>query len=169
MFDFTKGKIRVGNYVFVVKRINDYNDIIIGKIVDIIGSGCRVQGTRIHPLGLIQRIKDGRAAGRPREVLLNPNPDNCIFMLIDKIDSSFFDDIVDESYDKISWINENRFFVLEGWIMEGLPDMFADYFYSYSQEDKQQARAMLLEKMNSIYEKDLKDHLYAVLRSSRIL
>jgi len=32
-----------------------------------------------------------------------------------------------------------------------------------------QARSILLEKMNSLYERDLKDHMYAVARSTKIL
>jgi hypothetical protein len=32
-----------------------------------------------------------------------------------------------------------------------------------------QARAILLEKMNSLYERDLREHMYAVARSTRIL
>jgi hypothetical protein len=31
------------------------------------------------------------------------------------------------------------------------------------------AREILIEKMNSLYEKELKDHLYAVARSTKVL
>jgi hypothetical protein len=38
-----------------------------------------------------------------------------------------------------------------------------------TEEERLQARAILLEKMNSLYEKDLKEHLYAVARSTKVL
>jgi hypothetical protein len=59
--------------------------------------------------------------------------------------------------------------VLDGWIRENLPDMFADVLTAATEEQRAQARASLLEKMNSLYEKDLKDHVYAVARSTKIL
>jgi hypothetical protein len=51
---------------------------------------------------------------------------------------------------------------------KNLPDIFASVL-SAAGDEKLEARAMLLEKMNSIYEKDLKEHLYAVARSTRVL
>ena len=58
---------------------------------------------------------------------------------------------------------------MDGWIRENLPDMFADVLRANSDDQRLQAREILLEKMNSLYEKDLKDHLYAVARSTKIL
>jgi hypothetical protein len=80
-----------------------------------------------------------------------------------------FNQEVDQSIDKTIWINEKRYFVLDGWIRENLPDMFADVLRANSDDQRLQAREILLEKMNSLYEKDLKDHLYAVARSTKIL
>jgi hypothetical protein len=47
--------------------------------------------------------------------------------------------------------------------------MFADVLRANTEEERMHARTTLLEKMNSLYEKDLKDHLYAVVRSTKIL
>ena len=47
--------------------------------------------------------------------------------------------------------------------------MFADVIYSQSEEEKHHYRAILIEKMNSLYDKDLKEHVYAVARSAKIL
>jgi hypothetical protein len=47
--------------------------------------------------------------------------------------------------------------------------MFSDVLRARSEQERLQARATLLEKMNSLYEKDLKDHLYAVARSTKSL
>jgi len=165
---FGRGKIKPGNYVFVVQNDHEVNSIIIGKVQSVDGDRLKVNGTKIRPVGLLERVKAGRAIGRPKEVLENPDPNNCIFMLIDRVETQIFSDEVNQKLSKAIWINERRYYVLDGWIKENLPDIFASVL-SAAGDEKLEARAMLLEKMNSIYEKDLKEHLYAVARSTRVL
>jgi hypothetical protein len=90
-------------------------------------------------------------------------------MLIDRVETGSFNQEIDQQTSKIIWINEKRFFVLDGWIRENLPDMFADVLRANTEQERLQARTILLDKMNSLYEKDLKDHLYAVARSTKVL
>lgn len=165
---FGRGKIKPGDYVFVVQNDHEVNSIIIGKVQSVDGDRLKVNGTKIRPVGLLERVKAGRAIGRPKEVLENPDPNNCIFMLIDRVETQIFSDEVNQKLSKAIWINERRYNVLDGWIKENLPDIFASVL-SAAGDEKLEARAMLLEKMNSIYEKDLKEHLYAVARSTRVL
>jgi hypothetical protein len=47
--------------------------------------------------------------------------------------------------------------------------MFADVLRAATEQERLQARTILLEKMNSLYEIDLKDHLYAVAISTKVL
>jgi hypothetical protein len=166
---FGKGRIRAGEYVFVVQKDRNYVRLIIGRIQNVNGSKIQINGFYIRPVGLIERVESGRGGGRPSEVLNNPDPNNCIFMLIDRVETGMFNQEVNQSIDKTIWINEKRYFVLDGWIRENLPDMFADVLRANSDDERIQAREILLEKMNSLYEKDLKDHLYAVARSTKIL
>jgi hypothetical protein len=166
---FGRGRIRRGDYLFVVKKDQSYNTLIIGRAESVNGDKIQITGTYIRPVGLIERVRSGRAEGRPREVLDNPDPNNCIFMLIDKVETGIFSEEVDRNGSKITWINEKRYYVLDGWVRENLPDMFSDVLRARSEQERLQARATLLEKMNSLYEKDLKDHLYAVARSTKIL
>lgn len=165
---FGRGKIKPGNYVFVVQNDHEVNTIIIGKVHSADGDRLIINGTKIRPVGLLERVKAGRAIGRPKEVLENPDPNNCIFMLIDRVETQIFSGEVNQKSSKTIWINERRYYVLDGWIKENLPDIFASVL-SAAGDEKSEARAMLLEKMNSIYEKDLKEHLYAVARSTRVL
>jgi hypothetical protein len=90
-------------------------------------------------------------------------------MLIDRVETGSFNQEIDQQTSRIIWINEKRFFVLDGWIRENLPDMFADVLRANSEKERLQARTILLDKMNSLYEKDLKEHLYAVARSTKVL
>jgi hypothetical protein len=90
-------------------------------------------------------------------------------MLIDRVETGSFNQEIDQQTSRIIWINEKRFFVLDGWIRENLPDMFADVLRANTEQERLQARTTLLDKMNSLYEKDLKEHLYAVARSTKVL
>jgi hypothetical protein len=166
---FRRGGIKPGEYVFVAQKEGDFNRIIIGRIQSINGSKVHVVGTYVRPQGLIERIRAGRAAGRPMEAISNPDPNNCIFMLIDRIESGRFNEDVDQATSRVIWINENRYLVLDGWIKENFPDIFAAALSADTAEARAQARQTLIEKMNSLYERDLKDHVYAVARSAKIL
>ena len=50
-----------------------------------------------------------------------------------------------------------------------MADLFADVIYSVSEEEKHHFRAILIEKMNSLYDRELKEHVYAVARGAKIL
>ena len=166
---FKRGGIKPGEYVFVVQKDGSFNRIIIGRIQSITGSKVHVVGTFIKPQGLIERIQAGRASGRPVEAINNPDPNNCIFLLIDRIETGRFNEEVDQAALRVIWINENRYLVLDGWIKENFPDIFAAALAAESPDARAQTRQMLIEKMNSLYERELKDHVYAVARSTKIL
>lgn len=166
---FGRNKIKDGDYVFVSQEYSEKIRLVIGRIISLTDSIARIRGSYVIPLGLIEKVTSGRGEGRPREVLQNPDPNNCIFMLIDNVETGNFDEEIDINSSKIKWINEERFHVLDGWIKENLPEVFANVLRAKSNEDRMQARTILLEKMNSLYERDLKDHMYAVARSTKIL
>ena len=166
---FGRNKIKDGDYVFVSQEYSEKIRLVIGRIISVTGSIARIRGSYVIPLGLIEKVSSGRGEGRPREVLQNPDPNNCIFMLIDNVETGNFDEEIDINSSKIKWINEERFHVLDGWIKENLPEVFANVLRAKSNEDRMEARTILLEKMNSLYERDLKDHMYAVARSTKIL
>jgi hypothetical protein len=166
---FGKREIKAGDYVFVAQKEGNFNKIIIGRVQSISGSKVKVVGTYILPQGLIERVESGRAGDHSKQVLTSPDPNNCIFMLIDRIESGRFSEEMDQSTAKVIWINESRYLVLDGWIKENFPDIFSAILGARSEEKRAQARSTLLEKMSSLYERDLKDHVYAVARSAKIL
>lgn len=166
---FNRGGIKPGQYVFVVQKEGRYNKIAIGRIQSMNGNNVHVIGTYVRPLGLIERIESGRASGRPTEALSNPDPNNCIFILIDRVETGGFNEEVDQTTSRVTWINENRYLVLDGWIKENLPEIFAVALSASTQESRAQARQTLIEKMDSLYERELKEHVYAVARSAKIL
>ena len=157
LFGKVAGGIKPGSYVFVAQKEGGYSKIIIGRVQSSNGNKVHVVGTYVRPQGLIERIQAGRAGGRPIEALSNPDPNNCIFMLIDRVETGRFNEEVDQSSAKVIWIKEN------------FPDIFAAALSARTEEERNQARSLLLEKMNSLYERDLKEHVYAVARSAKIL
>ena len=166
---FGKNKIKDGDYAFVTQDYSGKIRLVIGRIVSLTESVARIRGSYIIPVGLIEKVSAGRGEGRPRDVLINPDPNNCILMLIDNVETGNFDEEIDMNSSKVKWINEERFHMLDGWIKENLPELFANVLRATSNEDRMQARAILLEKMNSLYERDLREHMYAVARSTKIL
>ena len=166
---FGLGKIKTGDYVFAVEPENEFKRIILGRVQSVNNNSLLILGSFIKPLGLISKVQKGVIGKRSQEVLSDPDPNNCIFMLIDRVETGMYNQEVDQNVDKTIWINEKRYFVLDGWVRENLPDMFADVLRATSEEQRLQARGILIEKMNSLYERDLKDHLYAVARSTRVL
>jgi hypothetical protein len=166
---FNRGGIKPGQYVFVVQKEGRHNKVIIGRIQSVNSNKVHVVGTYIKPMGLIERVEAGRAGGRPSEALGNPDPNNCIFMLIDRVETGKFNEEVDQATSRITWINENRYLVLDGWIKENLPEIFAAALSADTEELRAHTRQTLIEKMNSLYERDLKEHVYAVARSAKIL
>ena len=166
---FGRGELKPGNYAFVVQKEGGYSKLVIGLIQSINGGSIRIAGTYIRPQGLIERVKAGRSTERMTQVLNNPDPNNCIFLLIDRVETGRFNEAVDQSTSRVIWINENRYLVLDGWIKENFPDIFASALSASSEDERAQARSVLREKMNSLYERDLKDHVYAVARSAKLL
>lgn len=152
-----------------MQKDGDYSRLIIGRIQSVNGSSIHIVGTYIRPQGLIDRVKAGKSTERMAQVLSNPDPNNCIFMLIDRVETGRFNEPVDQSSSRVIWINENRYLVLDGWIKENFPDVFSSALSASTEEERLQARSVLLEKMNSLYERDLKDHVYAVARSAKLL
>jgi hypothetical protein len=166
---FGKPKIKEGDYVFLSQDYSGKLRLVIGRITSLADSIARVRGSYIIPEGLIEKVTSGRGEGRPKAVLQDPDPNNCIFMLIDYVETGTFDEDIDIDSSKAKWINEERFHVLDGWLKENLAELFANVLRAKTEEDRMQARAILLEKMNSLYERDLRDHMYAVARSTKIL
>ena len=113
---FGRNKIKDGDYVFVSQEYSEKIRVVIGRIISLTDSIARIRGSYVIPLGLIEKVSSGRGEGRPREVLRNPDPNNCIFMLIDNVETGNFDEEIDINSSKIKWINEERFHVLDGWI-----------------------------------------------------
>ncbi len=85
---FGISKIKAGSFVFVVKRDEISNFIIIGRVMaENNNKAYAVRGSFFRPVGLIERIRVWTCRGKPVDALNNPDPNNCIFLIIDKVDT----------------------------------------------------------------------------------
>ena len=89
---FGRNKLKEGDYVFISQEYSEKIRLIIGRIVRLVDSVARIRGSYIIPLGLLEKVTSGRGEGRPRQVLENPDPNNCIFLLIDNVETGNIDE-----------------------------------------------------------------------------
>ena len=101
MFGLGKKRIKLpkeGDFVFARQPDGEYNKIIFGAVTGVDGKKIGVNGILINPVGLKNKVEQGKAGSRSIEILKNPNPDNCIHLLIYRIEHETFNEIVAVSY-----------------------------------------------------------------------
>jgi len=95
MLGFGKNALpKEGDYIFARQPDGEYNKIIFGAVTGIQGTKIGVYGNIINPVGLKNKIEQGKAGARAAEILKNPNPDNCIQILIYRIEHDNFYEII---------------------------------------------------------------------------
>ena len=103
------------------------------------------------------------------EILKEPTSENCIFALIYRIEYENFTDILDLKTDKVEIISKRIFTILDGWIRESLSELINNVLSLPDGSEKDQAKRVLKQRMESLYDRNLKSHLYSVCRSLKIL
>jgi len=95
MLGLGKKGLKEGDFIFARQPDGEYNKIIFGAVTGVQGKKIGVNGIIINPVGLKNKIEQGKAGARSIEILKNPNPDNCIFLLIYRIEYDNFNEIID--------------------------------------------------------------------------
>ena len=95
MLGLRKKGLKEGDFIFARQPDGEYNKIIFGVVTGIQGKKIGVNGIIVNPVGLRNKIEQGKAGARSVEILKNPNPDNCIQMLIYRIEHDNFNDVID--------------------------------------------------------------------------
>ena len=62
-----------------------FKRIILGRVQMVNNNSVSILGSYIKPLGLLSKRQKGILGKRSQEVLNDPDPNNCIFILIDRI------------------------------------------------------------------------------------
>ncbi len=161
--------MKEGVYIFSTKPSGEYKNIVFGVVTGVDGNKIGVNGLIIDPVGLKNKIEQGKAGQRSIEILTNPTPENCIFALIYRIEHENFTDVLDLESDRVEIISPKAFAVLEGWIRESIPELINNILSLSPGSERDQARRALQNKADTLTDKNLKKNLYSICRSLRIL
>ena len=169
MFGSKKRTIKEGSFVFTAKPADEYCNFVIGTVTGVDGNKVGVNGFIINPVGLKNKVLQGKTGARSKEMLMEPTSENCIFALIYRIEHENFADVLDLEKEKVEIISKKVFTILDGWIRESLSELINNVLSLPEGSDKDHAKRILQQRMENLYDKNLKSNLYSVCRSMKIL
>ena len=158
-----------GDFIFARRPDGEYNKIIFGAVSGVHGKKIGVNGIIINPVGLKNKIEQGKAGKRSIEILKNPNPDNCIHLLIYRIEHENFNEVVDLDKEQVLELPNRVYATLEGWIRESLSELINNVLSLPPGSERDEAKRILKQRRDTLFDKSLKSTLYSVCRSLKIL
>ena len=172
MFGLGKKRIKLpkeGDFVFARQPDGEYNKIIFGAVTGVQGTKIGVNGIIINPVGLKNKIEQGKAGVRSIEILKNPNPDNCIHLLIYRIEHENFNEVVDLDKEQVLELPNRVYATSEGWIRESLSELINNVLSLPPGSERDEAKRILKQRRDTLFDVSLKRTLYSVCRSLKIL
>ena len=169
MFGRKPKQLQEGSYIFASKPDGQYNNVIVGAVTGIDGDKIGVSGLIINMAGLKNKVSQGKAGPRSEEILKSPTPENCILGFVYRTEHDTFNDTLSIQENKVIEISEKSFYVLDGWIRESLPEIINNVLSLPEGTERDQAKRVLKQRMDTLYDKNLKQNLYSVCRSLKIL
>lgn len=164
-----KRELKEGDYVFTSIPEGEYCNIVFGVVTGREGSRIGVSGLIINPVGLKNKVSQGKAGPQSAEILKAPTPDNCILAFIYRTEHETFNQELDINEDKVVQIPSKLYSVLDGWIRESLPELLNNVLSLPDGPERDQAKRLVKQRMETLYDKNLKRNLYSVCRSLKIL
>ena len=164
-----KPSMKEGVHVFAQKPEKEYKKFIFGVVTGMEGDKIGVNGIIVDPVGLKNKVAQGKAGPRSVEILQNPTPENCIFALIYRIEYENFTEVLDLTKDRVEMIPPKAYSNLDGWIKEELSEHINKVLSLPPGSERDQAKRILRQKMDTLLDKNLKKALYSVCRSLKIL
>ena len=164
-----KPELKEGTYVFSVKKNGEFNDFIFGAVTGIDGRRVGVNGVIVNPVGLKNKIAQGKTGDRSREILEHPTPDNVVLALVYRIEHENYADVLDLDEDKCDIIPPRVYAMLDGWIRESLPEFINTVLSLPPGPERDEAKRVLRQRMDTLADKNLRRTLYSVCRSLKIL
>ncbi len=161
--------LKEGAHVFSTKKNGDYNDFIFGVVTGIDGKQVGINGVIVNPVGLKNKIEQGKTGERSREILENPTPDNVVLALVYRVEYENFAEVIDLDKDKCDLIPPQVYTMLDGWIRESLSEFLNNVLSLPLGSERDEAKRILKNRMNTMIDKNLKRTLYSVCRSLKIL
>ena len=169
MFGSKKRTLKEGSFVFTAKPADEYCNFVIGIVTGVDGNRIGVNGFIVNPVGLKNKVLQGKAGTRSTEMLKEPTSENCIFALIYRIEHENFTGVLDLEKEKVEILSKKVYTILDGWIRESLSELINNVLSLPDGSDQDHAKRILKQKMENLYDKNLKQNLYSVCRSLKIL
>lgn len=164
-----KPKLEEGTNIFSVRQNGEFKDFIFGTITGIEDRRVGVNGVIVNPVGLKNKLMQGKTGQRSMEILKNPTPDNIVLALVYRVEHENFTDILDLDKDKCDIIPPKIYLMLDGWIREFLPELINKVLSLPPGPERDDAKRILRHRMDTLTDKNLKRTLYSVCRSLKIL
>ena len=79
---FGKKSWKEGDYVFAIQPDGEYTKVVVGIVTGVEDSKIGVNGIIINPVGLKNKVSQGKAGSKSIEILKNPNYTNYILAMI---------------------------------------------------------------------------------------
>lgn len=169
MFGRKPKGIKEGDYVFASKPDGQFRNIVFGMATGVDGNKVGVSGLLVNAVGLKNKVSQGKAGPRSDEILKNPTPENCILGFIYRTEHDTFNEVLDMDENSIVPISEKAYYVLDGWIRESIPELLNNVLSLPDGPERDQAKRVVKQRMDTLYDKNLKQNLYSVCRSLKIL
>ena len=166
---FQKKGWREGDYVFTSKPNGEFRDFIVGFVSGVDGSKIGVSGITINPVGLKNKISQGKAGPQSIAILKNPTIKELVLALIYRVEYENFTGIFDVNTDPVVKIHKDNYTILTGWVKESIPELINNVLSLPEGQEKDQAKRVMKQRMNTLYDKDLKKYMYSVCRGLKIL
>jgi hypothetical protein len=164
-----KPTLKEGTPVFSIKKNGDYNDFIFGIVTGVDGRQVGINGVIVNPIGLKNKIAQGKTGERSQEVLLHPTPDNVVLALVYRVEHENYAEVIDLDVDKCDILPPKIYAMLDGWIRESLPEFINTVLSLPPGSERDEAKRVLKNRMDTLTDPNLKRTLYAVCRSLKIL
>jgi hypothetical protein len=164
-----KPTLKEGTPVFSIKKNGDYNDFIFGIVTGVDGRQVGINGIIVNPIGLKNKIAQGKTGERSQEILLHPTPDNVVLALVYRVEHENYAEVIDLDVDKCDILPPKIYAMLDGWIRESLPEFINTVLSLPPGSERDEAKRVLKNRMDTLTDPNLKRTLYAVCRSLKIL
>jgi hypothetical protein len=161
--------LKEGAHVFSTKKNGEFYDFIFGVITGIDDRQVGINGVIVNPVGLKNKIAQGKTGERSREILEHPTPDNVVLALVYRIEYENFAEVINLDEDKCDIIPPQVYMMLDGWVRESLSEFLNTVLSLPLGAERDQAKLVLKSRMETLIDKNLKRALYSVCRSLKIL
>lgn len=164
-----KPTLKEGVQIFSVKKNGEFNDFIFAIVTGVDGRKVGINGVIVNPIGLKNKIAQGKTGERSREILEHPTPDNVVLALVYRVEHENYTAVLDLDVDKCDILPPKIYNMLDGWIRESLPEFINAVLSLPPGAERDEAKRVLRNRMDTLIDKNLKRTLYAVCRSLKIL